>query len=65
MKEVSLTSGALSQAADSVSSKATSTYDNSQEQRDQTIQVVAAINQMGATISEIASNAATAADTAN
>ncbi|MDW2020300.1 methyl-accepting chemotaxis protein, partial [Vibrio sp. 704] len=63
--EVSLTSGALSQAADSVSSKATSTYDNSQEQRDQTIQVVAAINQMGATISEIASNAATAADTAN
>ncbi|MEQ3494568.1 methyl-accepting chemotaxis protein [Vibrio sp. SSH13-20] len=65
MKEVSLTSGALSQAADSVSSKATSTHDNSQEQRDQTIQVVTAINQMGATISEIASNAATAADTAN
>lgn len=65
MKEVSLTSGALSEAADSVSSKATSTHDNSQEQRDQTIQVVTAINQMGATISEIASNAATAADTAN
>ncbi|CAE6930614.1 methyl-accepting chemotaxis protein [Vibrio sp. B1REV9] len=65
MKEVSLTSGALSQAAESVSSKATSTHDNSQEQRDQTIQVVTAINQMGATISEIASNAATAADTAS
>ncbi|PFG57802.1 methyl-accepting chemotaxis protein [Vibrio sp. ES.051] len=65
MKEVALTSGSLSHAAESVSLKATSTYDNSQEQRDQTIQVVAAINQMGATISEIASNAATAADTAN
>ncbi|HHF3061708.1 TPA: methyl-accepting chemotaxis protein [Vibrio diabolicus] len=65
MKEVALTSGSLSQAAESVSTKATSTHDNSQEQRDQTIQVVAAINQMGATISEIASNAATAADTAN
>ncbi|MGR5130974.1 methyl-accepting chemotaxis protein [Vibrio alfacsensis] len=65
MKEVSLTSNALSQAAESVSSKATSTHNNSQEQRDQTIQVVTAINQMGATISEIASNAATAADTAN
>lgn len=65
MKEVALTSGALSQSASSVSSKATSTHNNSQEQRDQTLQVVTAINQMGATISEIASNAATAADTAN
>ena len=34
-------------------------------QRDQTLQVVAAINEMGATISEIATNAATAAETAN
>ncbi|KJY88627.1 chemotaxis protein [Vibrio neptunius] len=65
MKEVASTSGALQTASDSVSQKANTTHDNSQIQRDQTIQVVAAINQMGATISEIASNAATAAETAN
>ncbi|NOH62490.1 methyl-accepting chemotaxis protein [Vibrio sp. RE88] len=65
MKEVASTSGALQTAADSVSHKANTTHDNSQIQRDQTIQVVTAINEMGATISEIASNAATAAETAN
>ncbi|NOH97136.1 methyl-accepting chemotaxis protein [Vibrio sp. 99-70-13A1] len=64
MKEVSSTSQALQIAAESVSNKAHTTHDNSQEQRDQTLQVVAAINQMGMTISEIASNAATAAETA-
>lgn len=61
MKEVCSTSQALQVAAESVSNKAHITHDNSQEQRDQTLQVVAAINQMGMTISEIASNAATAA----
>lgn len=65
MKEVASTSNALQSAAESVSEKSNRTHNNSQEQRDQTIQVVAAINQMGATISEIASNAATAAETAN
>ncbi|NAZ52294.1 HAMP domain-containing protein [Vibrio toranzoniae] len=60
MKEVCSTSQALQVAAESVSNKAHTTHDNSQEQRDQTLQVVAAINQMGMTISEIASNAATA-----
>lgn len=65
IKEVASTSNSLQQAAQSVSDKASTTHDNSQLQRDQTIQVVAAINQMGATISEIASNAATAADTAS
>ena len=64
MKEVCSTSQALQVAAESVSNKAHITHDNSQEQRDQTLQVVAAINQMGMTISEIASNAATAAETA-
>ncbi|MFA0413506.1 methyl-accepting chemotaxis protein [Vibrio renipiscarius] len=64
MTEVAETSHALQSAAENVSSRAHSTYDNSQLQRDQTIQVVTAINQMGATISEIASNASTAADTA-
>ena len=61
MKEVASTSGALQSAADGVSTKAHTTHNNSRMQRDQTIQVVTAINQMGATISEIASNAATAA----
>ncbi len=65
MKEVAETSNALQSAAEGVSNKATVTHDNSQTQRDQTIQVVTAINEMGATISEIASNAATAAETAN
>lgn len=65
MKEVASTSSALQVAADGVSNKAHTTHDNSQIQRDQTIQVVAAINQMGATISEIATNAATAAQTAS
>ncbi|MBA5761188.1 methyl-accepting chemotaxis protein [Vibrio sp. 404] len=64
MKEVASTSSALQSAADTVSNKAHTTHDNSQLQRDQTIQVVTAINQMGVTISEIASNAATAAETA-
>ncbi|MEH0740623.1 methyl-accepting chemotaxis protein [Vibrio cholerae] len=64
MKEVASTSSALQSAADGVSHKANTTHDNSQVQRDQTIQVVTAINQMGATISEIATNAATAAETA-
>ncbi|UPQ89630.1 methyl-accepting chemotaxis protein [Vibrio sinaloensis] len=65
MKEVASTSHALQQAAEGVSSKSHTTHNNSQIQRDQTIQVVTAINQMGATISEIASNAATAAETAS
>jgi len=65
MKEVASTSHSLQEAAESVSDKASTTHDNSQVQRDQTLQVVAAINEMGATISEIATNAATAAETAN
>ncbi|ADT88913.1 MULTISPECIES: methyl-accepting chemotaxis protein [Vibrio] len=65
MREVASTSHSLQVAAETVSHKANTTHDNSQQQRDQTIQVVTAINQMGATISEIASNAATAAETAN
>lgn len=65
IKDVAQTSRELQVAAEGVSRKALVTHDNSQQQRDQTIQVVTAINQMGATISEIASNAATAAETAN
>lgn len=65
MKEVSATSRALHHAAANVSNKSQTTFDNSQHQREQTVQVVTAMNQMGSTISEIAANAATAAETAN
>ncbi|TKB54946.1 methyl-accepting chemotaxis protein [Ferrimonas aestuarii] len=65
MIEVAAASQELHNAAEGVSTKANTTHSNSQIQRDQTVQVVASINEMGQTISEIASNAATAADTAN
>jgi methyl-accepting chemotaxis protein len=64
MKDVSATSQALATEAQLVSEKAHHTHDNSQSQRDQTIQVVTAMNEMGATIHEIASNAGMAAHTA-
>ncbi|SJN59015.1 Methyl-accepting chemotaxis protein PctB [Vibrio ruber DSM 16370] len=65
MQEVASTSRTLSHESQVVAEKAHLTHDNSQSQRDQTIQVVTAMNEMGATISEIASNAAVAASTAN
>ncbi len=65
MQEVASTSRTLSYESQVVAEKAHLTHDNSQSQRDQTIQVVTAMNEMGATISEIASNAAIAASTAN
>ncbi|MDW6094708.1 methyl-accepting chemotaxis protein [Vibrio rhizosphaerae] len=65
MQEVASTSRSLSHESQVVAEKAHLTHDNSQSQRDQTIQVVTAMNEMGATISEIASNAAVAASTAN
>lgn len=55
----------LHTTAENVALKATSTRDNSEMQRDQTLQVVTAINQMGSTINEIASNAASAAQSAS
>lgn len=47
IKDVAQTSRELQVAAEGVSRKALVTHDNSQQQRDQTIQVVTAINQMG------------------
>ncbi|SHO58688.1 Methyl-accepting chemotaxis protein PctB [Vibrio quintilis] len=64
MQAVSSTSRTLAEEAQLVSEKAHHTHNNSQSQRDQTIQVVAAMNEMGATIHEIASNAGMAAQTA-
>ncbi|NVO99987.1 methyl-accepting chemotaxis protein, partial [Photobacterium damselae subsp. damselae] len=62
VKEVAETGNALRHASQSVAEQAQTTLDNSQSQRDRTIQVVTAINEMGATVNEIAGNAAQAAD---
>ncbi|GAB3523345.1 methyl-accepting chemotaxis protein [Photobacterium alginatilyticum] len=65
VREVAETGNSLRSAAESVASQAQLTLDNSHTQRDRTIQVVTAINQMGATVNEIAGNAAQAADAAH
>ncbi|MGF1732011.1 methyl-accepting chemotaxis protein [Photobacterium kasasachensis] len=65
VREVAETGNSLRSAAESVASQAQLTLDNSNTQRDRTIQVVTAINQMGATVNEIAGNAAQAADAAH
>lgn len=62
--EVADTSRLLGASAIDVSHQAQRTLEDSQQQKDQTIMVVTAINEMGATVNEIASNAAQAADTA-
>lgn len=62
--EVTETSEQLSQSAKDVANQAQQTLSDSQLQKDQTMMVVTAINEMGATVNEIAGNAAQAADTA-
>ncbi|PSW04629.1 methyl-accepting chemotaxis protein [Photobacterium lipolyticum] len=65
VKEVAETGNALRDAAESVATQSQMTLDNSHSQRDRTIQVVTAINEMGATVNEIAGNAAQAAEAAH
>ncbi|PKH07059.1 methyl-accepting chemotaxis protein [Moritella sp. Urea-trap-13] len=65
MQEVSRTGEALQHAATEVANKAQITLDNSHEQRDRTFLVVTAINEMGATVNEIATNASNAAGEAH
>ncbi|WP_144211864.1 methyl-accepting chemotaxis protein [Shewanella donghaensis] len=62
--EVAQTSEQLGLSAKDVSSQANQTLADSQLQKDRTVMVVTAINEMGATVNEIASNAAQAAVTA-
>ncbi|MCL1147162.1 methyl-accepting chemotaxis protein [Shewanella marinintestina] len=62
--EVGEASAQLTASANDVSRQAQRTLADSQLQKDQTIMVATAINEMGATVNEIASNAAQAADTA-
>ena len=65
VSEVVETGHVLHTTAKNVALKATSTRDNSEMQRDQTLQVVTAMTQMGSTINEIAANAASAAQSAS
>ncbi|WP_087022142.1 methyl-accepting chemotaxis protein [Thaumasiovibrio subtropicus] len=62
--EVADTGNSLRSAAEAVADQSRLTLDNSHNQRDRILQVVTAINEMGATINEIAANAAQAADAA-
>ncbi|WP_434927605.1 methyl-accepting chemotaxis protein [Shewanella sp. HL-SH2] len=62
--EVAQTSEQLGKSAIDVSNQAHQTLEDSKLQKDRTIMVVTAINEMGATVNEIASNAAQAAVTA-
>lgn len=62
--EVASTSQQLGLSAIDVSNQSHQTLDDSQLQKDRTIMVVTAINEMGATVNEIATNAAQAAVTA-
>jgi len=62
--EVAKTSEQLGLSALDVSNQSHQTLDDSQLQKDRTIMVVTAINEMGATVNEIATNAAQAAVTA-
>ncbi|GAA0791139.1 MULTISPECIES: methyl-accepting chemotaxis protein [Pseudomonadati] len=62
--EVAQTSEQLGKSAIDVSNQAQQTLEDSHLQKDRTIMVVTAINEMGATVNEIASNAAQAAVTA-
>ena len=62
LQQVAENSSQLALTAGEVASKAENTYHNSQTQKDSTIQVATAINEMGATVGEIATNAAHAAD---
>lgn len=62
--EVAEHSRHLAVTANDVASKAHLTQNNCTSQRDRTMQVATAINEMGATVSEIAGNASLAADVA-
>ncbi|ENM5895621.1 methyl-accepting chemotaxis protein [Vibrio mimicus] len=64
IEEVAENSKELASMASRVSQRAHTTQSNCASQRDRTVQVATAIHELGATVSEIASNAAMAADVA-
>jgi methyl-accepting chemotaxis protein len=65
MQQVAKSSHQLSDMANSVTDRARLTHQNCFAQNGRTVQVATAMHQMGATVSEIAKNAAKAADLAN
>ncbi|MDM5077601.1 methyl-accepting chemotaxis protein [Aeromonas media] len=64
IEQVASNSRQLAATANEVAAKAQLTQHNCTAQRDRTVQVATAIHEMGATVSEIASNASLAADVA-
>ena len=64
IKNVAHTGSELKKATEQIAEKAQTTFNHSQTQRDQTLQIVTAMNQMGTSVSEIAKNASQAADSA-
>lgn len=65
ISSVASTSDQLSSAASDVASKSQTTENNSKSQRDHTLQVAAALEEMGTTVSEVARSANRAAAQAN
>ena len=65
IKEVAVTSNQVKNTAEQVNDSAMLTKENSLAQKDKTIQVVTAINEMGETITDIAKNANVAAEATN
>ncbi|MGL5109753.1 MAG: MCP four helix bundle domain-containing protein, partial [Vibrio ordalii] len=64
IKQVASSSYELANTANQVSARALLTKNNCTSQRDRTVQVATAIHELGATVGEIANNAAQAADVA-
>lgn len=64
IRDVANTGSELKNATETIAQKAKSSFDYSQAQREQTLQIVTAMNEMGASVSEIAKSASQAADSA-
>ena len=62
IKDVANTGSELKKATEQIAEKAQFSFKNSQSQRDQTLQIVTAMNEMGSSVSEIATSASQAAD---
>ena len=62
IKNVANTGSELKKATDEIAEKALISFNNSQSQRDQTLQIVTAMSQMGSSVAEIATSASQAAD---
>lgn len=64
IKEVASTGGQLKEATEDIAEKSNTSLKHSQAQRDQTLQIVTAMNEMKGSVAEIAKSASQAADSA-